>query len=524
MKKILFLVSVFLLLQLSFALLPADAVTQGGTLIIGLGADPAGGLDPESVMNNESGFIMATLYDSLTAYKPGTAEVTAGLAERWDISADGKVYTFHLRKGVTFHDGTPFNGQTYVQALDRLLNKDHPYFYKKQEGVSSMVTYSLEPAVESYKALDDATVQMTLKTPYAPFLSDLAMVWLGVVSPRAVDKYGFEVSKHPVGTGPFTFVEWVSNDHVTVQANPNYWGEKPKLDRIIFRVVPEGSVRTLKLQKGEIHIMADVPPETINRLEEDPNVTVLRQAGLTVNGIGIPRRVKPFDDVRVRQALNYAVNKEEMNKFLYKGIAVPMRSPIPPVLWGYNDSLEGYPYNPEKAKQLLKEAGYSDGFETELYAYANPRGYNSVGIKMATAVQGYWNAIGVKAKITQLEWGAYLKTIRSKDFASLSMRGWSGDNGDPDNFLFNLFHSSRLPDAYAGPKEVDELIEQARVVTDEAKRIALYKEIQAKIMEDAPWVFINHTQQVRAISKKVHGYQLNPLQMFFNMEQVWMEQ
>ncbi|RMF89317.1 MAG: ABC transporter substrate-binding protein [Nitrospinota bacterium] len=524
MRKVMFWLAVALVWLGSFSLLTAGAVTQGGTLIIALGADPAGGLDPESVMNNESGFIMATLYDSLTAYKPGTAEVVPGLAKSWDISADGKTYTFHLREGVSFHDGTPFNAQTYIQALDRLLDENHPYFYKKQEGVSSMVAYSLEPTVASYKAVDDMTVQITLKTPYAPFLSDLAMVWLGVVSPKAVEKYGFDVSKHPVGTGPFTFVEWVPNDHVTVQANPNYWREKPKLDRIIFRVVPEGSVRALKLQKGEVHIMADVPPETISRLERDPNVVVLRQAGLTVNGIGIPRRVKPFDDVRVRRALNYAVNKEEMNKFLYRGIAVPMKSPIPPVLWGYNDSLEGYPYNPEKAKQLLKAAGYPDGFSTELYAYPNPRGYNSVGAKMATAVQGYWAQIGVKAKIVQLEWGAYLRTVRSKDFAKLNMRGWSGDNGDPDNFLFNLFHSSRLPTAFAGPPEIDALIEQARVVTDQAKRVALYKEIQARIMEDAPWVFINHTQQVRAISKKVHGFRLNPLQMFFNMEQVWMEQ
>lgn len=357
------------------------------TLVIAIGAD-ATYLDPESVMNNESGFVMSAIFDGLTKYKKGTSEPGPGLAERWDISPDGKVYTFYLRKGVKFHDGTPFNADAVVKELDRVKNPNHPYYVYKQEGVHSFADFTWG-VVESYEKIDDYTVKITLKEPHAPFLASIAMVWSGIMSPAAVEKYGFDVNYHPVGTGPFKLVEWVRNDHITLEANKEYWDGAPKVDKLIYRVVPESSVRLLKLEQGEVHILADVDPEDYARIKSNPDLKLLEQPGLTINGIALICDAKPWDDVRVRQAANYAVNKEEMNKFLYKDAAVTAATGMPPILPGYPQDLQPYPYDPAKAKQLLAEAGYPNGFKYKLLCYENPRGYNPVGIKMAVAIQEY---------------------------------------------------------------------------------------------------------------------------------------
>ncbi|MBV8185217.1 MAG: ABC transporter substrate-binding protein, partial [Hyphomicrobiales bacterium] len=211
------------------ALLAASSPARADTtLVIGIAADPTG-LDPEAVLNNTSGFVMATIYDGLTRYKTGTTEVGPGLAEKWDISADGLTYTFHLRKGVNFQDGTPFNAKAYVQGLDRLLNKQSPDSIFNTGPVESMIDFTYED-VASYRAVDDDTVEFKLKQPSAAFLASLAMVWNGVVSPTAVTKYGKDYRNHPVGSGPFIFKEWRQRDQVSLDANPNYWGGKPKVD------------------------------------------------------------------------------------------------------------------------------------------------------------------------------------------------------------------------------------------------------------------------------------------------------
>lgn len=491
------------------------------TLVIAIGAD-ATYLDPESVMNNESGFVMSCIFDGLTKYKKGTSEPGPGLAERWDISPDAKVYTFYLRKGVKFHDGTPFNADAVIKELDRVKNPNHPYYVYKQEGVHSFADFTWG-VVESYEKIDDYTVKITLKEPHAPFLASIAMAWSGIMSPAAVEKYGFDVNYHPVGTGPFKLVEWVRNDHITLEANKEYWDGAPKVDKLIFRVVPESSVRLLKLEQGEVHILADVNPDDYERIKSNPNLKLLEQPGLTVNGIALICDAKPWDDVRVRQAVNYAVNKEEMNKFLYKDAAVVAATGMPPILPGYPKDLQPYPYDPAKAKQLLAEAGYPNGFKYKLLCYENPRGYNPVGIKMAVAIQEYLKEVGIELELETLEWGTFLATRRRADNKDLGMVGWSGDNGDPDNFLWEMFSTDNIPVGntahYSNPK-LDEILRKARVVTDPAERAKLYEEASRIIHDDAPWLFVNHTKQVRAIRANVEGFALNPLQMFWYMEDV----
>ena len=502
------------------------------TLVIAIGADQTG-LDPQTVENNESGFIMATIYDSIVNYRPGTSEVGPGLAESWTVSPDGKVYTFKLRRNVKFHDGTPMNARTVAEDVDRAINPANPcYVFNRKVDTYDDFTYGSVKAgnVVKMDVVDDYTLRFTLPKPNAPFLSSIAMVWQDIVSPTATKKYNCDASQHPVGTGPFKFVEAVRNDHVTVEANADYWGGKPKVDRIIFRIIPESATRMLALERNEVQILADVPPADYERIEKNPALKIYRQPGLTILGVSMSNDLGPFKDTRVRQAMNYAVDKEAINKGLYGGATTASQG-MPSVLWGYSKDTRPYPYDVNRAKELLKEAGHANGFSTEMMVYANPRGYNPIGgAKLGEAVQGYLAKVGVNAKITQYEWGAYLQKVRTLTWDGMAISGWSGDNGDPDNFLGDLFewdtanNKARTNNAarHHNP-EFDKLLEQGRETTDQAKRAAIYEKANQILHDDAPWIFMNHTTQVRATRANVKGFQLNPLQMFFNMEQVSLE-
>src|SRR5882724_1911898 len=426
------------------ATLTGSAVAQT-TLVVAIAADPTG-LDPEAVLNNTSGFVMATIYDSLVKYKAGSVEVEPGLAESWEASADGLTYTFHLRKGVTFHDGTPFNAPNYIKTLKRLLDKQDEDTIFNTGPVESYIDDTYGDVV-SYTAPDDNTVVFKFKASSAPFTTNLAMVWNGVVSPTAVHKFGKDFRNHPVGTGPFIFKEWRAADQIVLDANPNYWHGKPKVDHLVFKVMPDAQAALLAAKQGTVHILADVGAQTVPAAKGDPNLVIISQPGLAVSGVGLPFDIKPFNDKKVRQALNYAVDKDAINKGLFQGLAQTMTSPLPEAQWGFDPSLKGYPYDPAKAKQLLAEAGYPNGFKAEFLTYNSPRGYNSAGANLAVAVQGYLQKVGIETTLRQSEMGAYLGEIRSKEkrYGGFFMVGWTGDNGDPDNFLYTLFGTADIP-------------------------------------------------------------------------------
>ncbi len=343
------------------ALLTVGAARADTTLVVSMAADPTG-LDPEAVLNNTSGFVMATIYDGLIRYKPGTVEVEPGLAQSWDVASDGLSYTFHLRKGVKFHDGTPFNAAALIATLDRQLNKNDPNYIANSGPVQNLADFTYG-SVASYRALDDSTVELKMKEPSAAMLASLAMVWNGVVSPTAAAKLGKEFRNHPVGSGPFIFREWRQRDQVVLDANPDYWKGKPKVDHLVFKEYPDAQAALLALKRGEVQIMGDVATPVIASIRADPNLVLLTQPGLAVNGMAMSNDVAPYTDKRVRQALNYAVDKEAIDKALYGGLAKPMVSPLPEAQWGFDNTMTGYPYDPAKAKQLLAEAGVPPGFK-----------------------------------------------------------------------------------------------------------------------------------------------------------------
>ncbi|MDA8051550.1 MAG: ABC transporter substrate-binding protein [Rhodospirillales bacterium] len=498
-----------------------EAAAPPDTLVVGIAADPTG-FDPEAVLNNTSGFVMATVFDGLMKYKPGTTDPEPGLAQSYEVSPDGLTYTFRLRPNVSFHDGTPLNAKTYLAGIDRLLNKANPNYIYNTGPVEGYIDFTYG-SLASYTAKDDMTVVFVLKAPSAPFLTSLAMVWNGVASPTAAAKYGKSFRQHPVGTGPFIFREWRPRDAILLDANPGYWNGRPKVGKLVFKEYPDPSAGLLALKNGDMHIWADTNTELLPAIRADRDLTILTQPGLAVSGVGMPCDTPPFTDVRVRQAFNYAVDKNAMDKALYQGLAAPMTSPLPASEWSFDPSLKGYPYDPAKAKSLLAAAGVAPGFAVELLAYNSGRGYNPVGPDLAVAVQGYLEKVGVKVTVRKIEFGAYLTTIRSSKYKGMFLVGWTGDNGDPDNFLNALFGGSNIPVTdtvrYRNPV-LDALFVKGLKSNSHAERVKIYQRAQRIILDAAPWIFINSVLQVRAVSNRVKGYQLNPTQMFFDMEKV----
>jgi peptide/nickel transport system substrate-binding protein len=366
-----------------------EVTSTGGTLIFGRGGDSIT-LDPSQVLDGESAKVCDAIYDTLVQYREDTTDIEPALAETWESSADGLTWTFYLRQGVQFHDGTPFDAGAVVFSLTR-PNALSGNFY--QEFISRII------------ALDASTVQIQLKTPYAPFISTLAGTEVSIVSPAAVEHFGENFGNNPVGTGPFKFIQWDRNDKIVLAANEAHWAVKPPLDRLIFRSIPDNSVRLLELQQGNLHAMEFPNPDEIPLIQGDPRLELLMQPSLNVGYLAMNMEKAPFDNLKVRLAINHAINKTQIVEHLYQGLGIPAKNPIPPTLWSYDDTIEDYAYDPVLAKQLLTEVGYPDGFETTLWALPVPRPYIPNGRALAEILQSELRNIGIEAKIVTYDWG-----------------------------------------------------------------------------------------------------------------------
>ena len=500
---------------------PGEAAAAPDVLVIGIAADPAG-FDPEAVLDNTSGFVMATVFDSLMQYGPGTTVPVPGLAEAYEVSPDGLSYVFHLRPNVTFHDGTALNAKSYLAGIDRLLNKSSPISIFNTGEVEGYIDFTYG-SVASYSAKDEMTVVFVLRAPDASFLTSLAMVWNGVVSPAAAAKYGKDFRRHPVGTGPYIFREWRTGEAILLDANPGYWNGRPHIGKLVFKEYPDPAAGLRALENGEMQIWADTGMAFLPAIRAAHGLDILTEPALATSGVGMTCDTPPFTDVRVRQAFNYAVDKNAINRTRYKGLAQMMTSPLPASEWSFAPSLKGYPYDPAKAKSLLKAAGVAPGFAVEILAANLAPGYNPIGPDLAVAVQGYLEKVGIKATVRTIDIGSYLTTIRSNTYKGLFLTGWTGDNGDPDNFLNALYGSANIPVTntarYRNPA-LDALLVKGLQSNSHAERVTIYQEAQRIILDAAPWIFINSVLQVRAVSRRVKGYRLNPTGMLFGMEKV----
>jgi len=488
---------------------PAPVAAQpAGTLVVGLVAEPVN-LDPAQVTDLNSNRVGRRIVETLVTFPDESTQVVPGLAESWAISKDGLKYTFKLRKGVSFHDGTPLNAEAVKFSIERQIIPEHPF---NKLGKYPFANYFFGN-VKAVEAVDPQTVEFILKEPRASFLAVLTAGAASIVSPTAVRKLGVDYPLTPVGTGPFKFVAWDRGQRVVLEKNAGYWKHPVKIDRVIYRPIVEGQARLTELLTGALDLIVDTPPDFVPQLESNPKVMVLKQVGVHVWYLGINNQKKPFDDKRVRQALNYAVNKEALVRDVLKGTGSFSRGPVLPNTWGADAALKAYPYDPERAKKLLAEAGYPSGFSTTLWVPESGSGMQ-LPVAMSTVIQSNLKAVGVNVALQTMEWGAYLAKLRTKE-QDLFALSWMAGNEDPDLVMYPLLHSSQwTPNgpnrALYKNERYDELLHQARLTTDQKKRAELYREAQRILVDDAPWVFVDHEIQTAAHAKRVQGFKLHP--------------
>jgi peptide/nickel transport system substrate-binding protein len=490
------------------AVAPAQAQTPPGVLVVGQIAEPKA-LDPAAVTAVNDFRILMNVYDGLVRYKSGTLEVEPSLATGWEISEDGTEYTFTLREGVTFHDGSAFDAEAVKFNFDRMLKEDHPYH---DTGPFPLAFFF--SAVEEVSVVDPMTVSFKLNAPYAPFLSNLAYPTGLIVSPAAVEQHGADFGRNPSGTGPFKFAEWRSNEAVVVEANPDYWDGAPGTQAVVFRPITDANTRTAEMLAGGIDVMVEVPPVALSEFQGD-GFTVLEQAGPHVWFLILNAKEGPFADKKVRQAANYAVNKTALVEEVLEGTAEVAAGPTPPAFaWAYNQALEPYPYDPEKAKALLAEAG-AEGAELTFYVTEGGSGMLDP-IAMGTAIQADLEAVGFDVKIETYEWNTFLGQVNPGLEGKADMAEMAWMTNDPDTLPYLALRTDAWPEkggfnsGYYSNPEVDKLLEAARVATDQGERAKLYQQMQEIVQDDAPWVFVANWKQNAVTNDRVENFALEP--------------
>lgn len=463
------------------------------------------------------------VYNRLVEFVRGSTAIEPALAEKWDISEDGLVYTFHLRKGVKFHSNKDFkpsrdfNADDVVFSFLRQLDPNHPYHGVSKATYPYFKAMKFPTLLKAVEKVDDYTVKITLNKKDSTFLSSLGMDFISIYSAEYADKMlkagtPEVIDTTPIGTGPFVFAGYVQDQATRFTANKAYWKGKSDLDRVIFEIVPDATARYAKLQAGQCDLMDFPNAADLEKMKTDDKIKLLSQEGLNIAYFAFNTEKAPFDNVKVRQALNYAIDRNAIIEAVYRGAGVAAKNPLPPTIWGYNNSTEPYEYNPEKAKKLLAEAGFPNGFETDIWVQPVVRASNPNPRRMAELVQADWEKIGVKGNLISYEWGDYIKRTKAGEL-TVGIYGWSGDNGDPDNFLSPLFGSANVGNSnYARFKnaEFDALLDKAIGLSDKAERAKLYEQAQTILRKEAPWVNVAHSINFAPVSKRVIDYKQSP--------------
>ncbi|WP_148412930.1 ABC transporter substrate-binding protein [Haloferax sp. KTX1] len=484
-------------------------------------------LDFQNSTSGEVAKVTEQLYDTLINFEPGQSTLTQGLATEYSL--EGQSASITLREGVTFHNGEEFTAEDFVATYRRFVDSDYEY-YAGDDYVSAYGPFTLGSWIDEIQVDGDYSMTIQLTQSYAPFLRNLAMFAAAVHSLAAIEEYGTDLSSNPVGTGPFQLSNLDdANELIRLEANPDYWGEVPKVDEVVFVTIGQNSTRAQSLASGELDIIDGLGAQSSVQVENASNASLVRTEGINIGYMAFNMASREeFRDRRVRQAVSHAINTEAIVNEIYSGFATQASQPLPPNVLGHNDDIDPYPYDPEEAQRLLEEAGYGDGFSFELATFQNPRGYNPSPIQTAETVASNLGDVGIEVDINQQSFGPFLEyTAQGRHDACFL--GWYTDNADPDNFMYVLLHpqveegeltegqdwvsfdaegyNTSNRSAWANRDYMD-LVEQGQSTYDEAERESLYNEANQIAHDEAPWVYLDYADELRGVSNRVSGFQI----------------
>ena len=505
------------------------------TFIFGSSEDPKT-LDAAYVSDGESLRVIYQVYETLVALEPGTTEVVPGLAEEWEISDDGLTYTFHLREGVTFHDGEPFNAEAVCFNFDRWYNFTGPqqsgdvsYYWQTVFGGFATADLESSPATSRYgscEATDELTATLNLTEPSSALLAGLVLPPFSIASPKAIEEGGTDIEQAGdslsytggfgnevvAGTGPFKFVSWERGESLTLERNDDYWGDAPALDEIIFRPIPDATARLQALQAGEIDAYEGVNAADIGAIESNGDQVVERPA-FNVGYVGFNNKLPIFQNEKIRQAIAHALNRQGLLDAAYPEGAVVANQFLPPEQWGYNDSIEGYEYDPELAKQLIADSGETNLTLEFWYPADVSRPYMPDPQAVYESFAADLQAVGFTIVPKTVPWTPdYLQNIQGDGLGQLFLLGWTGDYADPDNFVGTFFRQDRPEFGFSDPT-IQGLLNEALAETDQAAREALYQEANQAIYDYIPGVPFVHNQPLLAVAGRVTGYTPSPVSL-----------
>lgn len=480
--------------------------------------------NPQIASDGTTFDVTNNLYNGLLEFKRGTSKIVPALARSWKVSKNGLNYTFYLRKGVSFHETSyfkpkrNFNADDVLFSFNRALDKKHPYHQVSGGNYQYFEAMNLPSLIKRVVKVDDYTVRFELKKKNATFLVSLAMQFAVVLSKEygdyLIQKKALEdIDQKPIGTGPFVLSEYVKDSIVRFKINKKYFKPPSSLDGMVFSITPDPSVRFQKLKREECHLISFPSPTNYEAISQNKKLKLIKEDVFNVAYLGMNVNKPPLDNLKVRQAIRHALNRSLYISAIYLGHAQEARGPVPPRMWSYNPKIKNYKYDVKKAKELLKSAGHSDGFEIDLWTLPVSRPYNPSGKKMGELMQADLARVGIKARLVSYDWTTFLKKA-GKGQHSLVQLGWTGDNGDPDNFLGALLSCSAVRSGTNVARwcfdPYDRLIQKAVQILDQKKRAKLYQKAQKIFGEQSPWVPLAHTYGYRGAVKYLQGYILPP--------------
>ena len=481
-------------------------------------------LSPQLATDGTSIDAINDVFDGLVEFKRGTSIILPSLATSWEVSKDGLHYTFKLRKGVSFHttkNFTPtreFNADDVIFSFERALNKNHPY--NKVSGGNYMYfsAMGLDSLIDKVVKVDDYTIRFELKNKSATFLANLAMTFASILSKEYADqalknKTPEMIDQKPVGTGPFILTDYKKDSLIRYKTNKKYFKTPSSLEGMIFSITPDASVRLQKLKREECHLISFPLPNDYETIAKHEKLKLIKEDVFNIAYLGMNVGKPPLDKREVRQAIRHALNRDLYSQAIYLGNARTAKGPVPPAMWSYHNRIKDYKYNIEKAKALLKKAGFENGFEINLWYMPVSRPYNPDGQKMGELMKEDLEKIGIKVRLLTYDWATYLKKSEAGEHDLIQI-GWTSDNGDPDNFLGTLLGCRSVASGTNLARwchtEYDKLIVQGVKTLNKRERTRLYKKAQTIFAKESPWVPLVHTYGFRGASKKVKGYVLAP--------------